>query len=90
MRKGSWTSKNGTVNRGIYTTSCVPHHKPKRARKPANFKVEENKTTYKININISGFVGTLFTFIFVPVDIEWKIVTAFWLILTSIHVEVED
>ena len=75
MRKGTWTSKNGTVNSGILTSTRVPNNKPKRVRKSAYQQVGNTITTEitKVNITGAGIAGAILTAGFAPLDIGWKI-----------------
>ena len=86
MKKGSWTSKNGTINTGIVTTSCVPNHKPKRARKSRSLETSTEALATHIDINITSILSALISLAFVPVDIEWKIFLSFLFLLSSFHV----
>lgn len=91
MKTGFWTAKNGTVNKGIYTTSCVPNHKPKRTRK-SGYQKEEiiTKKSFKCHVNIEGIIGAFVTAGFAPLDTGWKIGLVAMFLFSCIHVEVED
>lgn len=81
--------ENGKAFKGIYTNSCMPNQKPKRARK--SYETETvTKKSFKCHVNIEGIIGAFVTAGFAPLDAGWKIGLVAMFLFSCIHVEVED
>lgn len=85
-------TKGGSIYKGIYSTSQVPNHKPKRVRKSKQEEIESiwNGSTVKFNVNMMGIFGAIVTIMSAPLNTGWKIGLAAMFIISSLHVEVKD
>lgn len=84
--------KGGMIYKGIYTTSCMPNQKPKRVKKSKYEEVGKiiSHEILKVRMNFVGIASAIFIGLYTPFDANWKIIIAVLLVISSIHVEVEN
>lgn len=84
--------KGGMAYKGIYTTSCMPNQKPKRVKKSKYKEVGKiiSHEIFKVRMNFIGIASAIFIGFYAPFDASWRIIIAVLLVISSIHVEVEN